>query len=642
MRKSDLKILIVEDDPTAGKALSEALSRAGYSPRLTSRPREAEQLFGAGDFRLLIVDCMLPKINGVDLVEKFRKKRGTNFEVILTSGVFKDQSFGKQSIRRVNALGFLKKPYDLGELFPLIENAFADVLEEEKEPLYELMSIPNVSENQIIQVIETSEAIQGFDLPIIYTHLLKSRATGILNLINQDGDVSTIHFHEGTICEVNVRDKTSYFGILLIENGFTSSEEVEENLRLENSKPIGLKLVESHALSPHAIQIALTQQMAIRLSKTVQDNSLEIQFSKANIQAPTAALTSETFTELLNDWISSKISVDWLQTLYLPWLEHSVHVNKKASHVANLESSRAGEIDKILRLVRKKDLTLQELMDRVSSSENSSLQTLHFLVIEKVLTLSKSRREKVDFQTKLIRMKEIADNIDDKNLFEILGLNTKARFKEINRSYIELAKALHPDKLAPGAPKELLTLTQKVFARVAEAHNTLSDEDRRRRYLKELELGQAEDILVAERKFEEAEQLLTQGKYSQALRILEKIPDSRAHRSDLPIYLAWAKLKTGCAPHEVETLAGDVRDLLKKVQPEDRHNARFFLVKGLFYMLVGHYGKARVNFKNSSTMDPTLVDPRREMMRLKKIEAQGAQTIADSHTLLGRLFKKRA
>ena len=85
MKKSRINVLIVEDDPTHGKAMQEAFERAGYNVTLCTSSTWGLQTAQRQEFHCLVVDCMLPKMNGVELIGRLRKLHPAT-AVILISG----------------------------------------------------------------------------------------------------------------------------------------------------------------------------------------------------------------------------------------------------------------------------------------------------------------------------------------------------------------------------------------------------------------------------------------------------------------------------------------------------------------------------------------------------------------------------
>lgn len=68
------KILVVEDEPDIQELLENFLKDAGYEITLASDGVEAISLFSANSFDLILLDIMLPKIDGFAVCEVIRKQ----------------------------------------------------------------------------------------------------------------------------------------------------------------------------------------------------------------------------------------------------------------------------------------------------------------------------------------------------------------------------------------------------------------------------------------------------------------------------------------------------------------------------------------------------------------------------------------
>lgn len=68
------KILIVEDDPSIQALLHDFIEEAGYSVVLASDGVEALAKYSQQDFDLVLLDIMLPKIDGYGVCEVIRQK----------------------------------------------------------------------------------------------------------------------------------------------------------------------------------------------------------------------------------------------------------------------------------------------------------------------------------------------------------------------------------------------------------------------------------------------------------------------------------------------------------------------------------------------------------------------------------------
>lgn len=68
------RILVVEDDFDIGELLQNFLQEAGYNVAVVKDGVEAIDTFSKGKFDLILLDIMLPKINGFTVCELIRKQ----------------------------------------------------------------------------------------------------------------------------------------------------------------------------------------------------------------------------------------------------------------------------------------------------------------------------------------------------------------------------------------------------------------------------------------------------------------------------------------------------------------------------------------------------------------------------------------
>lgn len=68
------KILVVEDDFDIGELLQNFLQEAGYEVIVAKDGVEAIDIFSSGQFDLMLLDIMLPKIDGFTVCELIRRQ----------------------------------------------------------------------------------------------------------------------------------------------------------------------------------------------------------------------------------------------------------------------------------------------------------------------------------------------------------------------------------------------------------------------------------------------------------------------------------------------------------------------------------------------------------------------------------------
>ncbi|HCJ7424399.1 TPA: copper response regulator transcription factor CusR, partial [Citrobacter freundii] len=67
-----MKVLIVEDEKKTGEYLTKGLTEAGFVVDLADNGLNGYHLAMTGDYDLLILDIMLPDVNGWDIVRMLR------------------------------------------------------------------------------------------------------------------------------------------------------------------------------------------------------------------------------------------------------------------------------------------------------------------------------------------------------------------------------------------------------------------------------------------------------------------------------------------------------------------------------------------------------------------------------------------
>ena len=73
LKKVSTKILIVEDEIDIREGISEYLSEVGYDVMVAEDGQEGIDLFKSNEFDLVLLDIMLPKINGFGVLSQIRE-----------------------------------------------------------------------------------------------------------------------------------------------------------------------------------------------------------------------------------------------------------------------------------------------------------------------------------------------------------------------------------------------------------------------------------------------------------------------------------------------------------------------------------------------------------------------------------------
>lgn len=112
-----MKILLVEDDIYLAEALAEALADQLYVVEIASNGEAAWEQIITVEYDLVLLDVMLPKLNGIQLCQRLRSH---NYSVPILMITARDTSTDKVLGLDAGADDYMVKPIDLQELLARI------------------------------------------------------------------------------------------------------------------------------------------------------------------------------------------------------------------------------------------------------------------------------------------------------------------------------------------------------------------------------------------------------------------------------------------------------------------------------------------------------------------------------------------
>src|SRR5215475_5741545 len=103
-----MRILIVEDDRKLARQLKKGIDEFGYSSTLAFDGREGLEAAQVSEFDVLVIDVMLPKLDGISIVRQLRQRRiGTPILLLTARDTADDISMGLDA----GADDYLTKPF---------------------------------------------------------------------------------------------------------------------------------------------------------------------------------------------------------------------------------------------------------------------------------------------------------------------------------------------------------------------------------------------------------------------------------------------------------------------------------------------------------------------------------------------------
>ena len=112
------KLLLVEDEPFLAKVIEDSLKQKGYQVTYANDGKKGYNLFLNGDFDILVLDVMLPFMDGFTLAKQIRKINQNIPILFLTA---KTETIDLVAGYESGGNDYLKKPFSLEELFLRID-----------------------------------------------------------------------------------------------------------------------------------------------------------------------------------------------------------------------------------------------------------------------------------------------------------------------------------------------------------------------------------------------------------------------------------------------------------------------------------------------------------------------------------------
>lgn len=209
----------------------------------------------------------------------------------------------------------------------------------------------------------------------------------------------------------------------------------------------------------------------------------------------------------------------------------------------------------------------------------------------------------------------LSEAIASKNFYQILNVSPTASQTEIKKSYFKIARKYHPDLFSGELPSDLKEKIEQVFAYIAKAYETLSDEGKRQNYDSKMDAHAQEDrkdlTKIAEMKFRQGKTLYNKGMYDDALILLGEAVSLMKDKGSYFLLLALTESKIPSLHKRAE------QDFLKALKLEP-WNAEIYVGLGLLYKREGLLVKAERLFKKALHLDPEHMIALRELDAFEK------------------------
>ncbi|MGC8927729.1 MAG: response regulator [Myxococcota bacterium] len=657
-------ILIVEDDKSVQKLLSDALEGEGFSVLVEKDGNWALKTFESKNVDFIILDVLIPVMNGFQLAERIRKSpKGENIPILMISGVYRAVSHRNEAIKKYRVLDYLDKPVKLEQIFNILKKTFGSEYpglapppkqEVRGETIADSMGISERDEverqeEEMTFEISTRGNLRDTPFPELLAAFYQKKASGVL-LLKYEKIKKIVYIRDGRPIFVKSNLLNECLGRVLVREKMITEEELNESVKLmkDSGRQQGTILIEMGAISPHNLKYGLEKQLEIKLYDIFGWPEGDYQFNyKEDFETPITTLELSV-ASLIYEGIKRNYDVGKIEQYLEKYQNQYVHPNPNPS-LRFQEMLMDEDEESILKSIDGS----RTLRDILMSSQISRERMLRFIFALKItgmvvisqypagqeappplpvapppLPIKQPEQPKVQQETVLpLEDREIKNKIIKKltvarsgNYFDLLGVNQMSTIGEIKRAYITLAKEFHPDRIPNSAGREVRKMAEELFKILTEAHNTLVDEQRRGEYINRItQVSKAEAaddvtrLLAAEGKFQAGEEYLKKRLFIKAAESFKEAIDLYPEEAEYFAHYGWALFQS--EPENQEVLK-KARDAIATAITKNPKLDKAYLFMGYIYKGINRDDLAERQFEKAIQCNPDCTDALRELKLL--------------------------
>lgn len=108
--------LVVDDDPAIRVMVGKILQREGFSTDAAADGAEALALLERSSYHLVVLDLMMPRIGGLDVIRKLKETRSDTLRRVIVTSAIANEIDGELA----DVCHVLPKPFDISRLMQYV------------------------------------------------------------------------------------------------------------------------------------------------------------------------------------------------------------------------------------------------------------------------------------------------------------------------------------------------------------------------------------------------------------------------------------------------------------------------------------------------------------------------------------------
>ena len=480
IEKNKVKILIVDDDMRFVDKTYSILSSLGYDVSACFSAMEARNLIIQRPFHILLLDCLMPEMDGYSLARFVQKHFGSSISVIFMSAVFQKNDMLFTDLYNVSAM--LKKPFSISQIESELIKTEKKVFTKEKNQNLPSILFSDYSHKEIHDFFKSFSSAREGDVFLLFFYFLYSEFKGSLKLYDHMRSVE-ISFMDK--CVVNItEDNNDHLIKYLLKNNLLNQTECLPFKNLEQ-KQVFEKLMNGSLISPHHLTVYNIEYLMDVLKDFSKKPSFKFELKElkhSSIKIHHLQVIN-TITEIMPGCLSET---------YLKWFIGQV---EKSDILINEEKRNmwGNRNLKILKPIYnqlnelKSDMSLHLFLSLFSSNKQGVYKSVFWLFSQNFITFK--RAEHLNLQkTYAIYYEKLLNffsSLQYQEIFQYLGCQNYRDENSLKKVFRQYFKYNHIDNFSE-YENNLKSTINKVNQIVTMAYDTLINDEKWKSY-KELQ-----------------------------------------------------------------------------------------------------------------------------------------------------------
>ncbi len=468
-----------------------------------------------------------------------------------------------------------------------------------RRELYEIYADNAVKPRYKKKLIESLDEIYGYDLVFLVGLIMHSEFSGNLNVISQSNEISGISFSNGKITKIDLNDKETFMGELLIKEGFLDRKKLLDLLQ-DQSKPLGELLIKNNIATKEQIIGVLVKQMRLRLSKYINNTKYRVNFSEVDVSDSELSISYQEYLILVHDWVAGRFDGEWLKLHYMELSESLIDNPKNSTEQEHIKDLALSKDLKIALPSNDSPKVFSKVFSEIKNEKDQEyfLKSFHYGIITGQVSLRKDAEAASHSDSILKNIYNACSKKTGAELLETLAHILKYKPTEIDAIFQTISNYVDT---YTGDDHDMKNNMFRIVLEMLSKKQYYNNEINKK-YASQVD--PTKNTEISNKVSEVYRDLLAKNLFV-AVDKLKKLNEYGSHISKIKLYMVWAKALM-IHQNNIRINVSDLERDFLQILPEDKDTAEYHYVKSILFVLKKDETAAKSSFDQATRMNVEL------------------------------------